>query len=121
MFWIGTKNVFMPGTLGRGPAQTGDHRADRLALVLRRQHQEHAGVIRGSVRAAGADGGIDIFNRLVLPDDIRNLRLTLDHCIERGVGRGFRADADEPGVLSREEALRYGEKEPYRPAHAWRS
>ena len=88
-------------------AQPADDRVEVVALLLRLQRNEQAAVIRRRVGPAGADGGIEVFDRGIGLQHLDQRLLPLLHRLEGGVGGGF-GDADqEAGVLLREEALRH--------------
>ncbi len=82
-------------TIGRG-----------LPLGFRLQHDEHAAVIGRRVRTTRADRRVDVFDRLVLPDDRGKPGLPLGHRLERDIGSAFREAGHESGIFEREKSLR---------------
>ena len=93
------------GHLRRLLPQPRDDDRRRITLGLRFQPDEHASVVGGRIRSARADGRVEEFDRRIGANNRIKLGLSLDHCVERGVGGGFRDARQETGVLLREEAL----------------
>ena len=106
-FWMLLEERLHARNLARFLAQPADYDRRVVASLLRLQRNEQPAVIRGRIGSAGADGGVDVFDRRIGFQHLDQRLLPLLHRLEGGVG-GRLGDADqEAGVLLREEALRH--------------
>ena len=94
------------GNDGQIPAELLHHHRGRGTLVPRLESQGHLPVVERRVAATPADGGHERVHRRILCQDRRRRLLVAHHLVKGDILGRLSGDAQEPGIIGRDEALR---------------
>ena len=91
--------------------QPGNHDRSGVASFPIFQRHEQPAVVGGRIRAAGADGAVDIIDRRIGSQNRDQRLLPFLHRLERSIGRGFGRTRQKTRILLREKAFGHDDVE----------